>query len=165
MVNNKEYMSPGIRITEILSYVFLIGSIVLLFVLSSKYKVGEVATHFNAAGEADAYDDPMEMIILPIIFLICNIIMSLMLRFAPLDTWNYPIKNINPAAAPYIYKITVWMFVLMMFFFGAMSFYMIAITGKGGMALKLGVLGFCGLVTLVIIACIVATIKINKKFI
>lgn len=162
---NKLYFDRAMKIVEILSYVFLIGSIVYLVIFSKNHPVGTVATHFNANGEPDAYGDPMEMIILPGIFIFTNVIMSVLLRFVPVDTWNYPMKTINPAAAPYIYKITMWMMVGMMFLFGAMSLYMSLITGKGGLLLKLGTVGFLVLVTIVSLGGIIATVKINKRFI
>lgn len=162
---NKLYFDRAMKIVEILSYVFLIGSIVYLVIFSKNHPVGTVATHFNANGEPDAYGDPMEMIILPGIFIFTNVIMSVLLRFVPVDTWNYPMKTINPAAAPYIYKITMWMMVGMMFLFGAMSLYMALITGQGGLLLKLGTVGFLVLVTIVSLGGIIATVKINKRFI
>lgn len=162
---NKLYFDRAMKIVEILSYVFLIGSIVYLVIFSKNHPVGTVATHFNANGEPDAYGDPMEMIILPGIFIFTNVIMSVLLRFVPVDTWNYPMKTVNPAAAPYIYKITMWMMVGIMFLLGAMSLYMSLITGKGGLLLKLGTVGFLVLVTIVSLGGIIATVKINKRFI
>lgn len=162
---NKLYFDRAMKIVEILSYVFLIGSIVYLVIFSKNHPVGTVATHFNANGEPDAYGNPMEMIILPGIFIFTNVIMSVLLRFVPVDTWNYPMKTMNPAAAPYIYKITMWMMVGIMFLFGAMSLYMSLITGKGGLLLKLGTVGFLVLVTIVSLGGIIATVKINKIFI
>lgn len=164
MVNNKLYFDRAMKIVEILSYVFLIGSIVYLVVFSKTHPVGTVATHFNANGEPDAYGNPMEMVLLPCIFLLVNITMSVLIRFVPLDTWNYPIKTINPAAAPFIYKITLWMMVGIMFLFGAMSLYMSLITGKGGVLLKVGTVGFLVLVTIVTLGDIIATVRINKRF-
>lgn len=162
---NRLYFSRAMKILEILSYVLMIGSIVFIVVFAKSHEIGTVATHFNAAGEPDAYDDPMGMIILPIIFIITNLIMSVIIRFVPVETWNYPMRTINPAAAPYIYKITMWMIIGFMFISGAMSFYMSAITGKGGPWIKFGTFGFLAVLAILTVGGIVGTIKINKKFI
>ena len=78
----KNYITLKQKIVEILAYVLMWASIVIGIIWSAKLPK-EVATHFDAAGNADGYGSPYSFLFLPIIMLITCGICSLILHFLP----------------------------------------------------------------------------------
>ena len=69
----KNHITLKQKIVEILAYVLMWASIVIGIIWSAKLPK-EVATHFDAAGNADGYGSPYSFLFLPIIMLItCGI--------------------------------------------------------------------------------------------
>lgn len=65
----KNHITLKQKIVEILAYVLMWASIVIGIIWSAKLPK-EVATHFDAAGNADGYGSPYSFLFLPIIMLI-----------------------------------------------------------------------------------------------
>jgi len=87
----KNHITLKQKIVEILAYVLMWASIVIGIIWSAKLPK-EVATHFDAAGNADGYGSPYSFLFLPIIMLISCGISSLVLHFMPPDLWSMPVK-------------------------------------------------------------------------
>ena len=87
----KNYITLKQKIVEILAYVLMWASIVIGIIWSAKLPK-EVATHFDAAGNADGYGSPYSFLFLPIIMLITCGICSLILHFLPPDQSSTPAK-------------------------------------------------------------------------
>ena len=117
----KNHITLKQKIVEILAYVLMWASIVIGIIWSAKLPK-EVATHFDAAGNADGYGSPYSFLFLPIIMLICCGISSLVLHFMPPDLWSMPVK-VKPEHAVRVYRDVVWMMVGMEFCFGVFTLY------------------------------------------
>lgn len=117
----KSYITKKHIIVEIISYVLMWASIVIGIIWSAKLPK-EIATHFDAAGNADGYGSPYSFLFLPIIMLVCCGISSLILHFMPADLWNMPVK-VKPEHAVRVYRDVVWMMVGMEFIFGVFTLY------------------------------------------
>ena len=103
----KNHITLKQKIVEILAYVLMWASIVIGIIWSAKLPK-EVATHFDAAGNADGYGSPYSFLFLPIIMLISCGISSLVLHFMPPDLWSMPVK-VKPEHAVRVYRDVVWM--------------------------------------------------------
>lgn len=117
----KNHITLKQKIVEILAYVLMWASIVIGIIWSAKLPK-EVATHFDAAGNADGYGSPYSFLFLPIIMLISCGISSLVLHFMPPDLWSMPVK-VKPEHAVRVYRDVVWMMVGMEFCFGVFTLY------------------------------------------
>ncbi len=117
----KSYITKKHIIVEIVSYVLMWASIVIGIIWSAKLPK-EVATHFDAAGNADGYGSPYSFLFLPIIMLVCCGISSLVLHFMPPNLWSMPVK-VKPEHAVRVYRDVVWMMVWMEFIFGVFTLY------------------------------------------
>lgn len=115
----KNHITLKQKIVEILAYVLMWASIVIGIIWSAKLPK-EVATHFDAAGNADGYGSPYSFLFLPIIMLISCGISSLVLHFMPPDLWSMPVK-VKPEHAVRVYRDVVWMMVGMEFCFGVFT--------------------------------------------
>lgn len=117
----KNHITLKQKIVEILAYVLMWASIVIGIIWSAKLPK-EVATHFDAAGNADGYGSPYSFLFLPIIMLITCGICSLILHFLPPAQWNMPVK-VKPERAARVYGDVIWMIVWMEFGFGVFTLY------------------------------------------
>ena len=117
----KNHITLKQKIVEILAYVLMWASIVIGIIWSAKLPK-EVATHFDAAGNADGYGSPYSFLFLPIIMLISCGICSLTLHFLPPSHWNMTVK-VKPERAARVYGDVIWMIVWMEFGFGVFTLY------------------------------------------
>ena len=133
----KNHITLKQKIVEILAYVLMWASIVIGIIWSAKLPK-EVATHFDAAGNADGYGSPYSFLFLPIIMLISCGISSL-------------------------YRDVVWMMVGMEFCFGVFTLYS---TITSYMQKMDGMLAatfiFLAVLFGIIIWCIVACVRHNR---
>ena len=157
----KSYITKKHIIVEIISYVLMCASIVIGIIWSAKLPK-EVATHFDAAGNADGYGSPYSFLFLPIIMLITCGISSLVLHFMPPDLWSMPVK-VKPEHAVRVYRDVVWMMVGMEFCFGVFTLYS---TITAYMQKMHGMLAatfiFMAVLFGIIIWCIVACVRHNR---
>ena len=157
----KSYITKKHIIVEIISYVLMWASIVTGIIWSAKLPK-EVATHFDAAGNADGYGSPYSFLFLPIIMLITCGICSLILHFLPPAQWNMPVK-VKPEHAVRVYRDVVWMMVGMEFCFGVFTLYS---TITSYMQKMHGMLAatfiFMAVLFGIIIWCIVACVRHNR---
>lgn len=157
----KSYITKKHIIVEIISYVLMWASIVTGIIWSAKLPK-EVATHFDAAGNADGYGSPYSFLFLPIIMLITCGICSLILHFLPPAQWNMPVK-VKPEHAVRVYRDVVWMMVGMEFCFGVFTLYS---TITSYMQKMNGMLAatfiFMAVLFGIIIWCIVACVRHNR---
>lgn len=75
--------------TTLIGTVMIVVYIVFLIFMWDRIP-DTVATHFNAAGEADAYGSKISLIIEPVMMVILFLILSLVERVPSL--WNFPVK-------------------------------------------------------------------------
>ena len=157
----KNHITLKQKIVEILAYVLMWASIVIGIIWSAKLPK-EVATHFDAAGNADGYGSPYSFLFLPIIMLITCGICSLILHFLPPDLWSMPVK-VKPERAVRVYRDVVWMMVGMEFCFGVFTLYS---TITSYMQKMHGMLAatfiFMAVLFGIIIWCIVACVRHNR---
>lgn len=111
-MENRLYFRTSHRIAEIIAYVVTVLSVILAVVFAATTE-GEIATHFNLAGEADKYGSPWSAIVLPIIMLLSNLMMLAIVRFVPISSWSMPAK-VTDANRPYVYGDTIWVLVITM---------------------------------------------------
>ena len=146
----KNHITLKQKIVEILAYVLMWASIVIGIIWSAKLPK-EVATHFDAAGNADGYGSPYS----------CGI-SSLVLHFMPPDLWSMPVK-VKPEHAVRVYRDVVWMMVGMEFCFGVFTLYS---TITSYMQKMDGMLAatfiFLAVLFGIIIWCIVACVRHNR---
>ena len=76
-------------ITSAVSAVLILGFVIFL-VLSWNNIPETVGTHFNAAGEADAFGSKRSLIMEPVLMVIFTLVLSLAGRFPSL--WNMPVR-------------------------------------------------------------------------
>lgn len=164
MVDNRAFIRPVHKVLIALSFVMIIASIVVVIVFACTHEAGEVATHYDINGNPDDYSNPMGFVILPIIMLITNAIMALMLRYYPLDKWNYPIK-VNPTSAALVYTDSVWLMILLMLLISIYCFGMSLAIGNLGKVGMWASLLLVGLLVLIVVTLMVKMIRDNKKII
>lgn len=142
----KNHITLKQKIVEILAYVLMWASIVIGIIWSAKLPK-EVATHFDAAGNADGYGSPYSF---------------LFLHFMPPDLWSMPVK-VKPEHAVRVYRDVVWMMVGMEFCFGVFTLYS---TITSYMQKMDGMLAatfiFLAVLFGIIIWCIVACVRHNR---
>ncbi len=160
---NRQYIKLPHIIMIVLSYVFIVASIImaLVYVVNAG---SEVPTHFDIYGEADAYGTPGAMLVLPVIFLITNIIMTCMLFFYSFEYWNHPMKKINPNAAKYVYNDDVWLMSVTIFGFSLLSFVYVFLTIFNPSLFSAFLLPIVGIILVVTTALIIKMNKDNKKY-
>lgn len=157
----KSYITKKHVIVEIISYVLMWASIVIGIIWSAKLPK-EIATHFDAAGNADGYGSPYSFLFLPIIMLVCCGISSLILHFMPPNLWNMPVK-VKPERANRVYGDAVWMMVWMEFIFGVFTLYCTITAYMQKMAGMLAAtFVFMAVLFGIIIWCIVACVRHNR---
>ena len=120
-MENRMYFRTSHRIAEIIAYVVTVLSVILAVVFAATTE-GEIATHFNLAGEADKYGSPWSAIVLPIIMLLSNLMMLVIMRFVPISSWNMPAK-VTDANRPYVYGDTIWVVVITMLMMAFISLF------------------------------------------
>lgn len=118
---NRQYIKLPHIIMLVLSYVFMVASIIMALVYVVNSAGTEVPTHFDISGEADAYGSAGSIMMLPVIFLITNISLTFMLFFYSFEYWNHPMKKINPNAAKYVYSDDAWLLTFTVFSFSVLS--------------------------------------------
>lgn len=76
-------------ITNIISAVLILGYI---FFLAARWKhIPEtVATHFNAAGKADAYGSKVSLLLEPVLMVLMYLLLTVVERCP--SVWNFPVK-------------------------------------------------------------------------
>lgn len=157
----KSYITKKHIIVEIISYVLMWASIVIGIIWSAKLPK-EVATHFDAAGNADGYGSPYSFLFLPIIMLVCCGISSLILHFMPSNLWNMPVK-VKPERAVRVYQDVVWMMVGMEFIFGVFTLYCTITSYMQKMnSMLAATFIFMAVLFGIIIWCIVACVRHNR---
>ena len=77
------------RIAGILSTVLLLGSIVYILILWHKLPE-QIPTHYNMAGEIDAYGGRGILLLMPIIGLVMNLTLAIVGRFP--QSWNTGVR-------------------------------------------------------------------------
>lgn len=152
---NKQYIKIPHIILEVLSYVLLIVSIVVIAVNASIVNAQPVV-------DLENYENPLAMIVLPICFIPSNLILSLILHLYPVKDWNMPC-SFSEAAAPFVYNDSMWLLSWIMFLMGAVSLgaafgYVIGNHWMGRL-----VLIPTGIMFLVIIVYILKMVRTSKK--
>ena len=88
---NKPYIRKHHVIMEIIGYILLLVSFILVIVLSASSN-GDIPMHIGADGVVNRYGDGKELIFMPIVMFIVNITTSLIIHFLSPDMWNFPVK-------------------------------------------------------------------------
>lgn len=76
-------------VTNIISVVLIIGYLIFLNFIWNRIPA-TVPTHFNAAGEADAYGGKASLVLEPILMIGIFLLMTIAERFP--SAWNFPVK-------------------------------------------------------------------------
>lgn len=112
----KLFISPKQRIAEFAAYVILViaGIIALIGFLNAG---GEAfPTHFDLAGNIDGYGSAATLFLIPGMMLFVSLMMSLMIRFAPISMMNLPFR-VKPEREFLVYGDLVWLFIGMIIIF------------------------------------------------
>ncbi len=118
----KEYRTRLHTALEIAAWLVLLAT-VLLAVYGVIALPETVATHYNAAGEADGYGSSAWLLVLPLIMILPLGIISLVVHFVSPQYWNTPfqVKEENAAA---VYRDLTTMMVLIQLEIAVFSLYM-----------------------------------------
>ncbi|MBR6307473.1 MAG: DUF1648 domain-containing protein [Lachnospiraceae bacterium] len=111
-MENRMYFRTSHKIAEIIAYAVTVVSVILAIVFAATSE-GEIATHFNLAGQADKYGSPWSAIVLPIVMLLSNLMMLAIFRFVPISSWNMPAK-VTDSNRPYVYNDIIWVVLITM---------------------------------------------------
>lgn len=158
---NRTYIRRPHIIIEILSYAVILMSLIAAIYLCMIVD-GEIPTHMKFDGTVDEYGSVYSSLITPIIMLFTNGMLSLIMHFYPVTSWNLPVKVTNPEKAPYVYNDCVWLMVLIMLLMGVMTLGMTVGTFFGGPAMTIGAAVPCIAMFAIIIVYIVKMIKDNR---
>ena len=83
----KPYITKGVIVTEMIGYVILLLSFVAATVGVLTID-GEIPSHYDAAGNVDAYSGPGFLFIVPGIMVLVLLTFSLLMHRLPPDMWN-----------------------------------------------------------------------------
>ena len=98
----KEYRTRLHVVLEIATWVMLLLT-VLLAVYGIRTLPETIATHYNAAGEADGYGSPASLLVTPLLMVIPLGIISLVVHFVRPEFWNTPFA-VKPENAAAVYR-------------------------------------------------------------
>jgi hypothetical protein len=158
---NKLYITKIHLVIEAISYVLLIASIIVLAVGSHGVD-GEVATHYDIAGNADAYGSAASLFIMPVIILFTSVILSLVVHFFPLRYWSMPFK-VNQERAIKVYRYMTLMMILIIFVMSAATLVSsVAMLKSNGLLITAACIGMVVMMTAVIVVMCILAGKANK---
>ncbi len=120
---NKAYISKAQKITELLSYLFLLINF-LIIIRADRMNMGRIPTHFDLMGNPDGYEEVISLIVLPVIMLLTNAMISVILHFVSPQAWNMPFK-VKEKNKALVYHDMIWMLASMICMF---SLYMLLLT-------------------------------------
>jgi hypothetical protein len=158
---NKLYITKIHLVIEAISYVLLIASIIVLAVGSHGID-GEVATHYDIAGNADAYGSVASLFIMPVIILFTSVILSLVVHFFPLRYWSMPFK-VNLGREIKVYRYMTLMMILIIFVMSAATLVSsVAMLKSNGLLITAACIGMVVMMTMVMVVMCILAGKANK---
>ena len=98
----KEYRTRLHVVLEAAAWLLLLLT-VLLTVYGIHTLPETIATHYNAAGEADGYGSPVSLLVTPLLMVIPLGIISLVVHFVRPEFWNTPFA-VKPENASAVYR-------------------------------------------------------------
>jgi hypothetical protein len=158
---NKLYITKIHLVIETISYVLLIASIIVLAVGSHGID-GEVATHYDIAGNADAYGSAASLFIMPVIILFTSVILSLVVHFFPLRYWSMPFK-VKQGREIKVYRYMTLMMILIIFVMSAATLVSsVAMLKSNGLLITAACIGMVVMMTVVMVVMCILAGKANK---
>lgn len=153
---NKIYFTRGHKIIEIISYVLLAVSFILV-IIAQKTLPAKIPVHYNAAGRATGYGSPATLFLMPIIILFSNLMISFITHFVSVDFWNTPFK-VNEEKKILVYRDIVSMMLWMELEIAVFNlvFTIMSCLQKMGGALFLSILLMVLFTVTIIVFCILA---------
>lgn len=159
---NKPYIRKKHVIMEIIGYMFLLVSLILVIVLSARSN-GDIPMHISMDGTIERYGDGKALIMLPMTMFIVNVSTSFIIHLISADMWNFPVK-IKPGKEILVYSDAVSMMMIFQLIdavFSLVFVFSIFITKTGGF-LGMATAGLLIGITIDIVFYIVKMIRDSK---